>query len=455
MSRQVFATRRPRRTRGTASGPATRYARRTATPSIPIAIKGIPLVVHASVIDDEKRASLPWLAGRDLLTDLGCIVDVANNTVSFTKLGLTDLPCVKAANGHLAVICDDWPEAGYPHAADVQTNTTPVTVWRAKKKGPPAGAYAAVDSRSPETDAREAHDAARYTPTRTSTKRATAAAEASSSGDRETCRLRDVKLIILLTSPRSAQSARASRPSARGLGPMVKAKARPGPGRNRRTPSDRRAVLEAWRRLILAIDWLTHLVREMQNKNSGTEELSNRFTTVLSMITASEARDSGVPTVSATSPGRTGAMTFFPVRPDQCEHPRASQARYGNQTGRYRECKECGSRWKGTDWRNPITGEIIPIFETTLPARPRPGASPPSAASWARSSNFSSSSPPPSAKAALSRKVKHEIDLEAAAPRARPVSDHHRMTDTEIISVDESESEDEWTPAESALHSEA
>ena len=232
---------------------------------------------------------------------------------------------------------------------------------------------------------------------------------------------------------------------------MVKGKSRAGAGSGPRRPPDRRAILEAWRRLILTIDWLTYIVREVQNKNSGIEELSYRFPTVLSMISAGEARDRGVPTVSATSPGKSGTMTFYPNRPDQCEHPRASQYRYGNQTGRYRECKECGSRWKGTDWRNPITGEVIPVFEMTLPARPRPGASPPSAASWARSSSFSLSSPPPSATAAPSRKVKQEPAAEPPMPKARPVarqsSDHHRMTDTETVHG--SESEEEWTPAES------
>ena len=56
--------------------------------SLPMAFVRRPLIVHSSVIDDyEFTDALPLLAGRDLLADLGCTIDMVQGLVSFAAVG--------------------------------------------------------------------------------------------------------------------------------------------------------------------------------------------------------------------------------------------------------------------------------------------------------------------------------------------------------------------------------
>ena len=37
----------------------------------------------------------------------------------------------------------------------------------------------------------------------------------------------------------------------------------------------------------------------------------------------------------------------FPSKPDECEHEKQHHYRFGNQAGRFLDCRACGTGWKG------------------------------------------------------------------------------------------------------------
>ena len=83
----------------------------------------------------------------------------------------------------------------------------------------------------------------------------------------------------------------------------------------------------------------------------------------------------------ATAPHsrRGGEGAHYPMKPKACEHPEADMYRYGNASGKYKECRRCGAGWKQEGvWTNPVNTEEVPMW-STLPPRPRPGADRPKA----------------------------------------------------------------------------
>ena len=78
----------------------------TVTKIFPIGIKG----VHGDLYSAEVEGSLPLLLSRPFMHELGAVLDLGANTVSFTGLGVTDLPLVKTAKGHIAVNLLDFDE---------------------------------------------------------------------------------------------------------------------------------------------------------------------------------------------------------------------------------------------------------------------------------------------------------------------------------------------------------
>ena len=93
--------------------------------AIPVSIAGVPFIVHTSVVgpaeddfkpEDKNLKRVPWLAGRDLLRELGAEIDLANDTVDFTLLGLTAVKLRKSSGGHPAIDTTEWPSQGYPRA---------------------------------------------------------------------------------------------------------------------------------------------------------------------------------------------------------------------------------------------------------------------------------------------------------------------------------------------------
>ena len=93
--------------------------------AVPVSIAGVPFIVHTSVVgpaeddvkpEDKNLKRVPWLAGRDLLRELGAKIDIANDSVDFALLGLTAVKLRKSSGGHPAVDTTQWPSRGYPRA---------------------------------------------------------------------------------------------------------------------------------------------------------------------------------------------------------------------------------------------------------------------------------------------------------------------------------------------------
>ena len=82
--------------------------------SIPCSIMGKALLIKTSCIDDREKAPLPFLAGRDLMSCLGVVIDTERRVCDIRALGLAGVPLLTSASGHFASRLDDWPENGFP-----------------------------------------------------------------------------------------------------------------------------------------------------------------------------------------------------------------------------------------------------------------------------------------------------------------------------------------------------
>ena len=83
---------------------------------------------HGEMQSSETDGPVPLFLSRPFMEELGTVLNLGRRTVSFTKLGVTDLPLIKTSRGHLAVSILDFdlenlsqffPEESY--AAEVET----------------------------------------------------------------------------------------------------------------------------------------------------------------------------------------------------------------------------------------------------------------------------------------------------------------------------------------------
>ncbi|CAE7616057.1 RE2, partial [Symbiodinium sp. CCMP2592] len=79
----------------------------TVTKIFPIGIQG----VHGDLYSAEVEGNLPLLLSRPFMHELGAVLDLGANTVSFHSLGVVDLPLVKTQRGHIAVNLLDFDTA--------------------------------------------------------------------------------------------------------------------------------------------------------------------------------------------------------------------------------------------------------------------------------------------------------------------------------------------------------
>ena len=121
----------------------------TVTKIFPTGMQG----VRGDLYSAEVEGNLPLLLSRPFMHELGAVLDLGANTVSFNGLGMTNLPLVKTAKGHIAVNLLDFdqdkldefgdgpPDFGHVHAIFHKTSgvqiytqphqTTPLQInWR-------------------------------------------------------------------------------------------------------------------------------------------------------------------------------------------------------------------------------------------------------------------------------------------------------------------------------------
>ena len=78
----------------------------TVTKIFPTGMQG----VRGDLYSAEVEGNLPLLLSRPFMHELGAVLDLGANTVSFNGLGMTNLPLVKTAKGHIAVNLLDFDQ---------------------------------------------------------------------------------------------------------------------------------------------------------------------------------------------------------------------------------------------------------------------------------------------------------------------------------------------------------
>ena len=75
---------------------------------------------HGELHSAETKGGTPLLLSRPFMQELGTIIDLANNTVSFRTLGVENLPLIKTSCGHMAISLLDFgddPHGSFPSFA--------------------------------------------------------------------------------------------------------------------------------------------------------------------------------------------------------------------------------------------------------------------------------------------------------------------------------------------------
>ena len=73
--------------------------------------------VHGEMCSSEAPGPLPLLLSRPFVEEMGTVMDIGRGTVSFTALGVRDLPLVKTSRGHLAVDLLDFDRGSLAETA--------------------------------------------------------------------------------------------------------------------------------------------------------------------------------------------------------------------------------------------------------------------------------------------------------------------------------------------------
>lgn len=200
-------------------------------------------------------------------------------------------------------------------------------------------------------------------------------------------------------------------------------------------PSRRRPVLDAWHAVFCRLMTIWDVIKRAGRLARRADYLAWRCPTLTSHLRALEAPLAA--TIPATYPvlrARGQAAVAFPSDTLTCDHPPNSAYVHGNQTGSYRECRECGARARGREWTNPINGEVVQVYDQELQARPWPGASVP--------------------RATRATKGSATVGATSLASAARPAATSHRRTaqPTPLEAYYLSEEEDDGMSAASDRH---
>ncbi|CAE7660365.1 FCPF, partial [Symbiodinium necroappetens] len=128
----------------------------------------------------------------------------------------------------------------------------------------------------------------------------------------------------------------------------------------------KRQVLEAWERLAEMLIDVMDLASRYARVHEVTRWAKHRRPTLMAYAEAIIAQDTTPDTMPATAPPATTkppgqiprlAKTPYPKSPEHCMHPPDLARRLGNQHGRFQECLQCGTVWKGLVYRVPISHE--------------------------------------------------------------------------------------------------
>ena len=135
----------------------------------------------------------------------------------------------------------------------------------------------------------------------------------------------------------------------------------------------RRRVALLWRQFALKMLYVLEKMDRVLRTKAIEEELNYRMP-MLARMAANEMVTEIDYYTPASYPVSRPTSTRFPEKIKDCEHHRADQYIYGNKSGRYRDCRNCGMAWKGVPRTLPTTNEEIVMYDEVRGFRPTPGS---------------------------------------------------------------------------------
>ena len=81
--------------------------------SVPVAVSGLPMVIHTSAVDDSRSPKIPFLAGQDWMVFANVCIDVGEHVCVIRELNVT-VPLYIDVTGHLVIAIDEFNEGGWP-----------------------------------------------------------------------------------------------------------------------------------------------------------------------------------------------------------------------------------------------------------------------------------------------------------------------------------------------------
>jgi hypothetical protein len=126
-----------------------------------------------------------------------------------------------------------------------------------------------------------------------------------------------------------------------------------------------------WRRLLGRVAVIMELVEEAHRRSRSMVEMIWQFPFTASVSLSLQIEQDGPVTTPATAP-HVRAQGVYPMEPENCDHPQTSLYKYGNASGKFRECRQCGTNWSIHDILNPVDRSNIELFQFRM-VRNRPG----------------------------------------------------------------------------------
>lgn len=139
--------------------------------------------------------------------------------------------------------------------------------------------------------------------------------------------------------------------------------------------------LRRWERILKKLFlWMHTMVRQMIMTKT-IREMKHRAPALMGLMQA--LTDLEMPAVEEMPPRPISSMAkgqtpmnptaTYQVDPAQCPHLVEHGKRYGNAKGKFMECINCGSVWRGIDYAVPPMVEMVTTYKIFLGVRDRPG----------------------------------------------------------------------------------
>ncbi|CAE7586371.1 RE1 [Symbiodinium natans] len=329
--------------------------------SFPLGIGGEQAVIHTSAVEDTHSPKVPFLAGQDWMKFMDACLDIGRDRALLREIGI-EVPLFVDTTGHLVIAIDEFPAGGWAAGLKPQKEGYAGATFGASDVA--ATAFAArKETVLPDVSQVACGTTHFYVP----------------------CLMPRVALFepqdaIDGPDPESLQPLRVTVCSAL---PVPLRDEWGGQSATSSTDGAKKTHLQGlWFGVVTKMLSMFDVMVRWEHFNKKVMDMKYRSPALMGYVQAIVQEESSLKTIPATlippavrnqKPAGQPAPVQYPTPREKCRHPPHMGRKTGNTHGRFLECAQCGTVWKGVQYRIPVAGDMVTAYPRLWGHRDIPG----------------------------------------------------------------------------------